>query len=166
MGCVCHNLIIFSNNPTIYNSKFAYLSTEVSYNKEHQHRPTAMLNDTTIPHTHETKILGITYNTSMSFAQHVSNIVTKCRPRLNALRALTGTTFGQHKETLIIVYKQYIRSTIDYSSPAWHPALSNTQLNKLQNTQNTAFRIILGCTQTTPIEHLHTEPRFLQSDYI
>ena len=70
-----------------------------SDNHEHQHRPTATLNNITIPHTHETKILGVTYNTSMSFAPHVNNIITKCRPRLNALRSLTSTTFGQHKET-------------------------------------------------------------------
>ena len=97
----------------------------------------------------------------MSFAPHVTNIVTKCRPRLNALRPLTGTTFGQHKETLTIVYKQYIRSIIDYASPAWHPALSNTQLNKLQIIQNTALRIILGSTQTTHINHLHSEAKVL-----
>lgn len=132
-----------------------------SHNKEHQYRPTATLNNTTIPHTHETKILGVTYNTSMSFAPHVSNIIKKCRPRLNALRSLTGTTFGQQKETLITVYKQYIRSIINYASPAWHPAISNTQLNKLQIIQNTALRIILGSTQSTPIEHLHAETKIL-----
>ena len=132
-----------------------------SHNKEHQHRPTATLNNTTIPHTHETKILGVTYNTSMSFAPHINNIVTKCRPRLNALRTLAGTTFGQNKETLSLVYKQHIRSIMDYASPAWAPVISNTQLNKLQTTQNTALRIILGCTNTTPIEHLHAETKIL-----
>ena len=132
-----------------------------SHNKEHQHRPTATLNNTIIPHTHETKILGVTYNTSMSFAPHINNIVQKCRPRLNALRAVAGTTFGQNKETLTFVYKQHIRSVIDYASPAWAPVISNTQLNKLQTTQNTALRIILGCTQSTPIEHLHAETKIL-----
>lgn len=132
-----------------------------SHNKEHQHRPTATLNNTLIPHTHETKILGVTYNTSMSFAPHINNITIKCRPRLNTLRALTGSTFGQNKETLTIVFKQYIRSIIDYASPAWHPAISLTQINKLQTIQNTALRIILGSTQTTPIEHLHAETKIL-----
>ena len=132
-----------------------------SHKKEHSYRPTTTLNNTILPHTHETKILGVTYNTSLSFAPHVNNIITKCRPRLNALRSLTSTTFGQHKETLITVYKQYIRSIINYASPAWHPALSKTQLNKLQTIQNTALRIILGSTQTTPIEHLHAEAKVL-----
>ena len=132
-----------------------------SHNKEHQHRPTATLNNTTIPHTHETKILGVTYNTSMSFAPHINNIVAKCRPRLNALRALTGTTFGQNKETLTLVYKQHIRSILNYASPAWAPVISDTQLRKLQTTQNTALRIILGSTQTTPINHLHAETKIL-----
>ena len=128
-----------------------------SHNGEHQHRPTATLNNVTIPHTHETKILGVTYNTSMSFGPHINNIVTKCRPRLNALRALTGTTFGHDKERLALIYKQHIRSVMDYASPAWAPAISASQLKKLQTIQNTALRIILGSTQTTPIDHLHAE---------
>ena len=132
-----------------------------SHNKEHQYRPTVTLNNTTIPHTTETKILGVTYNTSMSFAPHVQDIIKKCRPRLNTLRQLTGTTFGQHKESLTLVFKQYMRSVMDYASPSWHSTLSNTQLNKLQTTQNTALKIILGSTQTTPTEHLHTEAKML-----
>jgi hypothetical protein len=41
--------------------------------KEHKITPHVTLNNTPIPHTHSTKILGITYNTSMSFASHIAN---------------------------------------------------------------------------------------------
>jgi hypothetical protein len=97
----------------------------------------------------------------MSFGPHIQNIKTKCRPRLNTLRALTGTTFGQNKETLTLVYKQYIRSVLDYASPAWAPIISPTLHKHLQHIQNTAFRIALGSTQTTPSSHVHVETKVL-----
>ena len=80
-----------------------------SHKREHQHIPTVTLNNIIIPHSHEVKILGVTYNTSMTFASHVNNIITKCRPRLNALRSLTGTTFGQQKKHLSL----YTNNTFD-----------------------------------------------------
>ena len=129
---------------------------------EHKHKPTVTLNNTLIPHTDNTKILGVTYNTSMTFTLHITNITNKCTGRLNALRALTGTDFGQHKETTTLIYKQYIRSVLDYASPAWAPSASQTAHKKLQTIQNSALRIITGCTQTTPIEHLHAETKVLK----
>ena len=39
-------------------------------------------------------------------------INTKAKTRLNVLRALTNTTFGQSKEDITLVYKQYIRSIL------------------------------------------------------
>ena len=50
---------------------------------------------------------------------------------------------------------------LNYASLAWAPSLSNTHLNKLQTTQNKALRIITGCTQSTPISHLHAETLIL-----
>ena len=97
-----------------------------NYTKEQQHRPLVTLNNTPIPHTHETKILGITYNTSTTFSPHINNITNKANIRINTLRALGGTTFGKDKDTLTLVYKQYIRSVLTYASPAWAPSLSNT----------------------------------------
>ncbi|KAF2354456.1 Reverse transcriptase domain [Trinorchestia longiramus] len=89
-----------------------------SHNVEHQRRATVTLLNTTIPHTHTTKILGVTFNTSRYFSQHVDKISEKRDKNLNTLRTLTGTTFGQDKETLTLIYKQYIRAVISYASIA------------------------------------------------
>jgi hypothetical protein len=132
-----------------------------SHTKEHQYRPNITLNNTPIPHTHETKILGVTYNTSMTFGPHINNIVNNANIRLNSLRSLGGTKFGKDRETLAPTYKQFIRTVLAYASPAWAPALSNTNIQKLQTLQNKALRIITGCTQSTPIEHLHAETKIL-----
>ena len=133
-----------------------------SHTKEHKHIPKLTLGNTKIPHTNKTKILGVTYDTSMSFKDHILDIKNRCTPRLNALRALSGTRFGQHKETTTIVYKQYIRSVMEYAGSAWAPNLSKSQHKTLQTIQNKALRIITGCTQTAPIDHVHHETKVLK----
>ena len=75
-----------------------------NYTKEHQHTPQLTLDNTAIPHKHTTKILGVTYDTSLSFKDHIHDIKQKCTPRLNTLRTLTGTDFGQHIKKLWRLY--------------------------------------------------------------
>ena len=81
--------------------------------------------------------------------------------RLNTFRTLTGTDFGQHKETLTLIYKQYICSVLEYTSPGWAPNLATAHHNTLQTIQNNALRIITGCTQTTLTNPLHYETQVL-----
>ena len=132
-----------------------------SYTKEHRHTPQLTLVNTAIPHKDSTKILGVTYDTSLSFKDHIHDIKLKCTHRLNTLRTLTGTDFRQQKETLTLIYKQYICSVLEYASPAWAPNLAITHHNTLQTIQNSTLRIITGCTQTTPTNHLHCETQVL-----
>ena len=64
--------------------------------REHQHTPQPTLDNVAISHKHSTQILGVTYDTSLSFKDHIYDIKQKCTHRLNTLRTLTGTDFGQH----------------------------------------------------------------------
>ena len=70
-----------------------------NYTKEHQHTPQLRLDNTAIPHKHSTKVLGVTYDTSLSFKDHIHDIKQKCTHRLNTLRTLTETDFGPRKIT-------------------------------------------------------------------
>jgi len=133
-----------------------------NWTAEHGHIPQLTINNIPLTHTHTPKILGVTYDTSMSFKQHTTNIKNKLTPRLNALRSLSNTTFGHDKETTTTVYKQYIRSVMEYASPAWAPNLTATHHNTLQTVQNRALKIITGCTQTTPTDHIHQETKVLK----
>ena len=138
-------------------------TTTLLTSDKHQHNfiPNVTLYNTQIPHTPSTKILGVTYDTGLTFKDHIQDTKRRCNPRLNSLRAITGTDFGQQKETNTLVYKQYIRSVMSYASPAWAATISDSHLNTLQTIQNNALRIITGCTKTTPIEHLHSETKVL-----
>ena len=43
-------------------------------------------------------------------------------------RAFANTTFGLDKETTIKVYKQYIRTVMDYASTVWMPNLKHVMI--------------------------------------
>jgi len=51
---------------------------------------------------------------------------------------------------------------MEYASPAWAPNLTATHHNTLQTIQNKALKIIIGCTQTTPTDHIHQETKVLK----
>src|SRR5437867_3673401 len=52
-------------------------------------------------------------------------------------------------------YKTLILPVIEYASTIWSPVISDTNLQKLQTTQNSALRVITGCTSDTNTQHLH-----------
>ena len=133
-----------------------------SHNPEHSYTPQLTMNNIPIPHTPTPTILGITYDTGLTFKQHITNIKNKCTPRLNALKSLAHTTFGQNKETTTRVYKQFIRPVIEYASTAWSSNLANSHYTTLQTLQNRALTTITGCTQKSPIDHLHQETKILK----
>ena len=54
-----------------------------------------------------------------------------------------------------------IRTTLDYTIMIWAPELTQTHISTLKRIQNEALRIISGCTNTTPNQHLHAEMKVL-----
>ena len=56
-------------------------------------------------------------DTIYTFAAHCRNQAVKVRARNNILKALTGTTWGQQKETIILTHQAIGRSVIDYATP-------------------------------------------------
>ena len=85
--------------------------------------------------------------------------VTKRTPFV--LMALTGTNWGQQKETIIITYNSFIQSLFMYAAPIWFPSTSPSHIQKLQTIQNSALRIATGCVKITSIDDLHEETEML-----
>jgi hypothetical protein len=99
----------------------------------------------------------------MIMSNHQADYIkTRTSRRLPILKALTGTSFGQCQETLLLTYKVLIRPVIDYGCPIWYLNASNTSVKKLQVVQNKALRTVIGCHLKTPIELLHTETGMLK----
>ena len=97
----------------------------------------------------------------LTFAEHVKNTEDTSKKALKLVKALSGTTWGQQKETLVNTYKQYVRPVIEYASPVWSPIVSDTNLQKLQRVQNEALRCATGHTKDTNIVHVHRETKVL-----
>jgi hypothetical protein len=103
------------------------------------------------------KILSITWDTQLTFSNHINDVVARASRRLQILKALAGTSWGQCKETLLLTFKLLIRPLIDYGCAIWYPNASATSIKKLQTIQNAALHIVTGCHLMTPIEGLHSK---------
>ena len=86
------------------------------------------------------KLLGVYFSTMHTFSTHCKKTASKAKKKLNVLKALAGTDWGQDKETLLITYKATCKSVLEYGSPVWSPNISDTSWSRLQTVQNSALR--------------------------
>ena len=107
------------------------------------------------------KLLGVTFDTMYTFSKHIKTTVSKAKLKINILKSLAGSSWGQDKETLVITYKSICRSVLEYGAPIWAPAISQTSWSKLQNVQNQALRTATGCLLMSGIDHIHQETKVL-----
>merc|ERR1712015_19559 len=95
------------------------------------------------------------------FGPHVQNTASKAKSKLNILKSLAGSNWGQNKDIIINTYKSIGRSVLEYGAPIWAEAAKPTHCNKLQTIQNKALRIATGCLTMANMEHLHQETKVL-----
>ena len=119
--------------------------------------PTIPMGGSQLPLEPHPKILGVTFDTHFNFHKHVEALVKKTKQKIPLLQALTGTDWGQQKETLVITYQALIDSLFSYAAPIWFPNTSVTNINKLQLIQNSALRIATGSPMMASVDHLHME---------
>ena len=85
------------------------------------------------------KLLGVMLNDDLSWADHVDYVVKKANSRLYALRLLKKA--GLNVKDLVSIYTSFIRTRIEYASPAW-AALTTNQSDTIESIQKRALRII------------------------
>ena len=129
--------------------------------KPNKTTPTIKIKNETIKLEKKPKLLGVTFHTMHTFSEHINTTITKCNSKLNVLKALAGTSWGQDKETMLITYKSICRSILEYATPIWSPQISDTNWYKLQVIQNKALRIATGCYLKASPDHLHQECKIL-----
>ena len=72
-------------------------------------------------------------------------------PRLKALRCISAFSCGPSKESLSLLYKPFLRPLLTYTSPAWFPFLSVTNITEWERLHQAASRAISGCLSSFPI---------------
>ena len=120
------------------------------------------INGEAVPTVKKPKILGVTFDSLLSFRQHVKNIKTKILAQNNILKALSGSTWGKEKEVIVNTYKATGQSHLNYCCPVWTPSISKTSWNELQAAQNNALRVATGCHKMANIDHLHDETKVMK----
>ena len=94
----------------------------------------------TLPMDINPKILGLTLAPKLTYNKHIEITTTKAHKTIQILKVLTSTTWGKQKETITATYKAITRPILEYVSTIWSPLASDTNINKLQITQNTALK--------------------------
>ena len=84
--------------------------------------------------------MGITFDETLSFKEHIEEIRTKCNKRLNLLKALCGKNWGASPETILYTYRRFIRPILEYSSILFAHA-DESLLQKLQAIETKAIKI-------------------------
>ena len=130
--------------------------------KQSRLHPTAPLNGSPLHLDRNPKILGVTFDPYFHIHQHVKNTASKAKPKLNILRQLCCKDWGQQKETIMLAFKVLIPSLFTYAATIWFPNASETSINKLQVTRNSALCIATRCVKMAAIDHLHTEAKALK----
>ena len=124
---------------------------------EYKTQLTLTIDNTRLPTVTHPKILGLTFDPKLTYNRQVANATQKANSRTKILKALTSSSWGKDKETLLVTYKALIRPHLEYGNTIYSPLITNTLYNNLQTVDNTAKRIITGCTTDTRTQHLHDE---------
>ena len=102
-------------------------------------------------------MLGLKFDPKLNFSVHLKSTEIKAMKTLKLVKAISGTDWGQQKETIVTTYKQYTRPIVKYACPGWAPIASKTNITKLQGIQNAALRCGTGHTRDTNISHIHRD---------
>ena len=85
------------------------------------------------------KLLGLLISDDLSWNCHVDYVIQKAISRLYALRLLKKA--GLSHSDLVNIYCSFIRSRVEYASPAWS-SLTNYLSDLIESIQKRALRII------------------------
>ena len=88
------------------------------------------------------KYLGVTFDDTLSFTEHIEDVVSRVNSRINLLKHLAGCPYGATQKTLLSYYKTCIRPILEYGSIIICIACP-TAINRLEAIQNTALKIAL-----------------------
>ena len=96
---------------------------------------------TCIEKTQSFKYLGVTFNQSMSWADHIDAISTKINQRIGLIRRIRNVLPLQTRVTL---YNTLILPLFDYGDVIWGDKNKDTIMSELQILQNKAAKVLLG----------------------
>ena len=104
----------------------------------------------------ECVLLGLPLDASLTFKRHTDQLVSATKRRGNMLRCLIGSRLVYTADAVLILYKGWIRSKIEYASEVYC-SFAPTHAQSLERVQSMCLRTILGALKCTPPEILQNE---------
>ena len=99
----------------------------------------------------EEKDLGVTFDSKLSFDQHIQTIVSKA----NQMLGLIKRTFSYiDKDMFCKLYKALVRPHLEYANIIWHPHLKRQSV-KIEKVQRRATKLVKECENMSYDERLH-----------
>ena len=90
---------------------------------------------------YETKLLGVTIRSDLTFSSHVTEITKKVTKNMWLL--LRFRDMGASREQLLMLWQQKGRSILEFASPVFFSRLTLEQSKEIEDCQRKAFAIIL-----------------------
>lgn len=95
------------------------------------------------------RFLEIIFDFQFTFREHVKSISVKCQKAHRILKFFSGTRRDANPETLLILYKSYVWSILDYDLFVYYPktiSLAET----IEKIQYSVLRTVMGYRLSTP----------------
>lgn len=117
-----------------------------------------MIDNCIVKSSKSARFLGVIFDYKLSFNQHIAWIQKKCNKAINIVKFLCGIWWGAHPDTLLTIYKSFVRSIIDYCIFVYFPKRKEA-IQKLERIQFAAIRTALGLRKSTPVNILMAESK-------
>lgn len=114
------------------------------------------MNDSVVVFQKSTKFLGLFFDEKLSWCTHFHYIIDRCKPRINLLRCIAGSSWGADGPTLLRIYKSLIRPILEYGCEAFDSASDSLKAN-LDSIQYKALKICTGAIKGTSLVSLQVE---------
>ena len=150
-GCVFSDLTSLYNQNLLWKLKIVSL---IISNKTDKHlNPRVELMGTAIDEVDSHSYLGIRIATNLRWKDHIQDVATKARRKLNLMQPLKMKV---DRKSLEIMYRSFVQPTMEYAIAVWGGTY-DSDLAKLESIHLDAKRFITGATARSIIVKIDSE---------
>ena len=114
------------------------------------------INEKITPFQNSYRFLGMIFDQNLNWNLHINNIIERCKRKINLLKCLAGSHWGNSSKSLLIFYRAYIRPLLDYGCEAYDSA-TDSKKKSLNSIQYQALRICANALPLTSLTSLQVE---------
>lgn len=99
-----------------------------------------------------TKYLGVLFDQTLTFGQHVDYVIGKCHKRLLGIRRVAGIFWGPPMSVVKLLVSMSIETSLYYAVHIWGVTNTKTKMSKIDKMLRQAGLLVSGCLRTTSYE--------------